>query len=332
MSEYQQDPQKSLPKCQPKAPVEVPNLDPAPPYCGREEDNHNNKRAINDEFANWFKEDLNQKEGYGAKVNCDPMTTGHIRNDPHQPDVNTIYRYSKAGRGTDEAMLDMFGDIEVLDEDGKAHHTPIIWASQEKAVATIVLDNVRKDNTLVVDRIRLPMLALFASDFSYNMNRYTYHYALDYMRTKKSGYKPGFTINENGLERSTIFGKTRGIPIDITYTLTAWTLYIEDMNQIVEQILCKFSPIANIRVRGVNWEVIAKLDSVSNNLDTEPGDQAIRVIKFQFNITVETYIPQPIIKKKAILSTTIDILDGLKEEEITEVMAKLECAVKELKC
>jgi hypothetical protein len=67
-------------------------------------------------------------------------------------------------------------------------------------------------------------------------------------------------------------------------------------------------------------------------LDYEPGDQAIRVIKYQFNMTTETYIPQPITRQKAVLKTKIDFVDGLEENEIQQVMARLEESVKELKC
>src|SRR5207249_1050089 len=122
------------------------------------------------------------------------------------------------------------------------------------------------------------------------------------------------------------------IPIDVGYTLTAWTLYTEDMNQILEQIISKFSPVAYIRIRGVVWEVMVKLDSIANNLDTEPGDQAIRVIKFQFNITAETYIPQPIARKKAVLKTRMTFVDGMTEDDITTVLGRLEESVKELEC
>jgi hypothetical protein len=56
------------------------------------------------------------------------------------------------------------------------------------------------------------------------------------------------------------------------------------------------------------------------------------VIKFQFNITAETYIPQPIARRKAILKTKVELVDGMTEDEITQVMARLEEAVKELEC
>jgi hypothetical protein len=132
--------------------------------------------------------------------------------------------------------------------------------------------------------------------------------------------------------KDTVFGLARGVPINIGYTVTAWTMYREDMNQIVEQILTKFSHAAYIRVTGVPWEVIVKLDSIANNLEVEPGDKAIRVIKYEFNMTAQTYIPQPIERKKAVLKMKIDFVDGMTEEEITEVMARIEESVKELEC
>ena len=102
------------------------------------------------------------------------------------------------------------------------------------------------------------------------------------------------------------------------------------MNQILEQILLKFSPIAYISVRGVQWETIVKLDSIANNLEVEPGDQNLRVVKFQFNLTAQTYIPQPIVRRKAVLKTSVDVHNSLNEEEINEVLARIEETIEEL--
>lgn len=259
---------------------------------------------------------------------CDPIQTGQIINEPKRFD--TIYRYSRALRGTDTAVMDLFRNLVVIDEDGKAHNVPIMWGTQEKAVAAIVQDNVRKDNSLVVDRIRLPMLAISSSDYQFNQSRYIYHRAIDYLRSESTNFKPGYTYNEK-YEKDTIFGVAKGLPVDVTYTLYAWTLYVEDMNQILEQIILKFSPVAYIKVRGINWETQVKLDSIANNLDYEPGDQAIRVVKFMFNLTAETYIPQPIVRKKSILSTKVDITNN-KENEDLEIVNSIEETVKEISC
>jgi hypothetical protein len=102
------------------------------------------------------------------------------------------------------------------------------------------------------------------------------------------------------------------------------------MNQILTQILTKFSPIAYIRVKGISWEIGVKLSSIANNVDYEPGDKAVRVFKYQFSLTAESFVAQPIVRKKSVLKTRIEVTDSPNEEDITEVLTRLEQAVKEL--
>lgn len=321
--------QRSLNDCNTKGiPADV-NLDDAPPYCGKDAEDIDNRRGINDDSLNWLKDQSMKKTGFGARNDCDPMQRGLIINDPSNPDRNVIYRYSKSIRGTDEAMIDMFRTVTVLDEDGKAWPIPVLLGPPEKAVAAIVQDNVRKDETLVVDRLKLPMLAITQTSVDYDLNRFTYHKAVNYFRDSTG--KPGLTLKEK-YNRDTVLGLARGVPINIGYTITAWTMYREDMNQILEQILSKFSHTAYIRVTGVPWEVIVKLDSIANNIEAEPGDKNVEIVKYEFNMTAETYIPQPIERKKAVLKMKIDFVDGMTEAEITEVIAKIEESVKELEC
>lgn len=301
------------------------NIDPPPGFCQEEIPNLNN---IPNNPQSWFEENsVAKKTGNGTQNNCDDLQSGSIVNDLETPNRSTIFRYAKSLRGTDEAVMDMFRDIVVLDEDGKAIPVPIIWGSAERAVLAIVQENVRKDDSLVVDRLRLPMMAIVSRDYSFNQNRYTYHQALDFLRTKDG--KPGFYESEK-YKKDTVLGVTRGIPIDISYQLLIWTMYLEDANQILEQILTKFSPIAYIKVRGVNWETILKLDGVSNNLEIDVGDQALRVIKFQVNMTAETYVAQPIVRRKAVLETRIEVVNSTVEENITEVISRIEDSVKQI--
>ena len=300
------------------------NIDPPPGFCEQPADNQNNDGDLD---SSWFDSFLDKKINLGSANNADPMQAGKIVNDTDSTNQTTIYRYSKSIRATDEAVMDLFRDLVVIDDDGKAHPIPIIWGTQERAVAAVVQNNVRKDETLVVDRIRLPIMAISATDYSIDTNRYTYHRAIHYLRDMSG--KPSFTASER-YEKDTVFGVTRGLPLNIGYTLYAWTLQVEDMNQILEQIINKFSPIAYIKVRGVLWEVSVKLDSISNNLETEPGDAALRVVKFQFGLTAETYVGQPIVKKKAVLKTKIDLVNSLNQAEISEVLKRLEESVEGL--
>lgn len=301
------------------------NIDPPPIDCSTQND-PNNQNTPPGGPADWMEDYFVKKTGNGFDANSDPMQTGQIINDLESPARNTVYRYSKSIRGTDEAVMDLFRNICIIDEDGKAHAVPIIWATQERAVAAVVQSNVRKDESLVVDRIKLPMLAISSTDFSFNQDRYTYHQALDWIRDKDN--KPGFYTSEK-YNRDTVFGVARGIPIDVGYTLYAWTMQLEDMNQVLEQIVTKFSPIAYIKVKGVRWEIGVKLTSIANNLQTEPGDAAIRVVKFQFGITAETYVSQPIKREKAILATRIEIGDAAQDDQISEIIARIEESAKE---
>jgi len=323
-------PEQSLNECNEKSPLQSPvNEDYTPDMCGDDGDGSlNSVSGLMDE--GWLDKACEyQDDQEGKHALCDPLQTGSILNDLRNPQRNTVYRYSKGLRGADRAMKDMFSNLVVLDADGKPHPVPIVWGSQERAVAAIMFDNIRKDKSLVVDRIRLPMLSIYQSDIQFNQERYTYHQATNWLRDARRNFKPGFTTQEFK-PRDTVFGMARGVPIDIGYTLMAWTLYLEDMNQIIEQIIPKFSPVAYIRVRGVQWETIVKLESTANNLETEPGDQSLRVIKYQFNLKAETYIPQPIKRRKAVLDTRLNFFNQVDEEEVTEVIDRLQNTVEEL--
>lgn len=317
-----------LVSCNPPEQAPPKNLDPIPPYC-REEPSESLNDVAGRDFS-WLEESTMEKMGNGASALCDPIQKGHITNDQDGkgPDRGTVYRYTKAFRGCDEAMMDLFRDLVVIDEMGKAHNVPIIWGTQEKAVAAIIQQQVRQDNSLVVDRVRLPMLAIHGDGEEFDSSRYVYHKAVDYLRESSTG-RPGFAIKEK-FERDTVFGVAKGLPINKSYTLYAWTLYREDMNQIVEQVISKFSLIAYIRVRGVSWEVGVKLESIGNNIEVDPGDQAVNVYKYQFTMVAETYVPQPIIRRKAVLKAKTEIVNSADEAAITEVIARLEEAVKEL--
>ena len=315
---------------------EIPDV--IPPYCHTQMTDEFG-RPVQDSKADPFNDVMSlldeptlQKSGTGASALCDPMQTGHIIGGQRdgQSDPGVLYRYGKSLHGTDEAMRDLFRDVIVIDEQGKAHNVPIFWGTQEQAVAAVLQENYRQDNSLVVDRIRLPMLAIHPQEYNFNQNRYIYHKAIDYLRDVNRGWHPGFTIKEQRHEKDTIFGVARGIPVDIGYTLYAWTMYEEDMNQILTQIITKFSPIAYIRVRGVSWEIGVKLQSIANNVNYEPGEKTQRVFKYQFGMTAETFVTQPIVRKKAVLKTQIDMLDDVDESQITEVIFRLEQAVKDL--
>lgn len=321
------NPNQTLNPCNEKSPLQYPvDIDPVPTNCDPELSQKSVLRIS--DILNL--KDQHKMTGVGQSGLCDPMQTGQIVNDLTTPNRNVIYRYSQALRGCDEAMKQLFENIVVIADDGEYFPVPIIYATQERAVAYIMQDNMRKDNSAVVDRIRLPIMSIYSSSMEFNQSRYVFHQALDYGRRLRPDFAPGYATKET-YERDTVFGVARGVPIDIGYTLSIWTMHLEDMNQILEQVITKFSPMAYIKVRDINWEIGVKLNSIANNINVEPGDKAHRVVKYQFNLTAEAYIPQPIVRRKAVLKTKMDVFDNIDEKNITEVLDRLEDAVGELK-
>lgn len=283
--------EKGLQDCSAPELTNPTNIDPIPQECA-DDGWPSQKRVPRKPMTDW-----EQRHGrrmlLGTHGNCDPIQTGQIVNDLDTPNRNVIYRYSQALRGANEAMVDLFRNVKVLDMDGKQHVVPIVWASQERAVAALLQDNVRKDESLVVDRIRLPIMAIWASGYTLDQSRFTYQRVVrlvnwEDVEAETEGPRLERTASD------TVYGVTRGLPVDISYNLYVWTLYNYDMDQILESVLLKFSPVAYIRVRGVWWETIVTLDGTGSNIDVEPGDAKLRVIKYQFNMTAKTYIPQPV--------------------------------------
>ena len=334
--------EKSLVECQPSVGTNPTDIQYPPKECADDGD-PNLRRVDVQPPKDWSKRKTFNKLGLGQSGNCDPIMTGQITNDLDTPNRDVIYRYSRAIRAADEAMLDMFRNTLVIDEQGKTHIVPLIWASQEKAVDAILQSNVRKDNSLVVDRIRLPMMAIWNSGINFDQSRFTYQKAYSLLPwLSPDGNPPGFYKQEKYV-KDTFFGVTRGLPVNINYTLYMWTLYEEDMNQILEQTFLKFSPVAYLQIKGVYWEVIVTLDSTNNNIELEPGDAKTRVLKYQFNMTAKSYIPQPIYRLNKLPEDICeevlpdsdtpndpDVPDFMTEEEMKQSIAELKKNIEEI--
>jgi hypothetical protein len=251
---------------------------------------------------------------FGKNQTCDPYLTGQIVEDmAADPKRNIIYRYPQALRGINEGMKNLFSNVVVLDEAGSQHQVPIFWASRERAVEFLVQENIREKST-VTDHVTLPLMSIMATGFSMNMDRYTYHWNQNFIRSKTG------MLNYGQEERpyDTVYGVPRGIPVDINYQLNVWTYFLEDMYQILEQVILRFSPIAYISTQGNRWTTIVKLDSMDNNVDTEPGTQP-RIVRMQFGFTAEHYIPQPIGRYKTVLQERIDYVNSTNPLNVTEV-------------
>lgn len=82
------------------------------------------------------------------------------------------------------------------------------------------------------------------------------------------------------------------VATDITYKLSIWTKYYEDMDQIHEQVKKKFNPhllITNDRT----FKGVVYLEDEEQNIDVTLPDGQDRVIRRIFNLNLQTYLPNP---------------------------------------
>jgi len=213
-----------------------------------------------------------------------------------------IFGYSKCIRNANLAMMDLFSDILVVNDDQQAYQIPIIFGSQERAIIyafgeQFVSNPDRQDKGLI-DRVRIPMMALKPGDINFNQDRYVYHEA------RRRGNLEQGVYGQEKRPFDVIYQFSKGIPIDIDYTLMVWTKYYEHMMQIVEQILQKFSPIAYIKVEGIPWETAVRLEGSSNNMNDDVEDKQVRILKYNFTLKAESHISQPIKRDKTALKIT----------------------------
>src|SRR4051812_34796995 len=112
-------PDKYLSECAEPNPIDPRlDIDPVNPDCPECD------RDPSQKDVPLLQSNRHDKMGIGREANCDPMQFGHIVDD-FSKDPKTLHapwmasyipRYSKAKRGCDEVVKDLFEDVVVIDE------------------------------------------------------------------------------------------------------------------------------------------------------------------------------------------------------------------------
>jgi len=81
-------------------------------------------------------------------------------------------------------------------------------------------------------------------------------------------------------------------PVNITYVVNLWAKYMEDLDQLAEQVRLKFNPSLPFTTP-FSTETKAFLADESNNSDIATADREDRLLRKAFTVSVETYLPSP---------------------------------------
>ena len=81
-------------------------------------------------------------------------------------------------------------------------------------------------------------------------------------------------------------------PVTIRYNINIWTKYMEDMDQLSQQVRLKFNPSIQLRTK-YSQDSKVFLAAETNNYAFSVADREDRLIRKTFVATVETYVRSP---------------------------------------
>ena len=192
--------------------------------------------------------------------------------------MKNFYHY-KAFRKTTVQFLDLFNDIEIqrFDQGGNFERfikVPIKYSPKEKIWFWL---SERKDDEV------LPIMSCTLTGVDYSLERaVNKHQVLTDTITSSAG---------------SVRSYLNPVPYDLTFQVSLWTLYMSDIDQILEQILPWFQPYVMIRIHSPElvstFDVKVIFNSVTPEHEFEYTDDTFRILKYTLDFTVQTYMFKP---------------------------------------
>ena len=196
-------------------------------------------------------------------------TIDMIRTEMEALDAHATYQPADFYKDFTRRLKEILGGFQVLKGDDTLRDVEIIYANPERAIAKIT----ETKNTL------LPMLSL----------------QFEGVELDSARRKPAAAIVEKAFWDSSKQKSIRYIALappatNLSFGLNIWGKYVDEVNQLTEQVLLLFRPNLNIDIRPEeNYEAFV-LD-VGDATPLTAGDREDRVVKRTVRFKVESYIP-----------------------------------------
>ena len=168
-------------------------------------------------------------------------------------------------------LINKMSTVKFIDSEDKPQEITTFFANPERAIAKIHEDR----------NITLPVLTVSIDDIDEDTDR---------RRTS------------NNLEISTIWDKEtqRALrviskaskPINLSFSINIWAKYVEDINQIVENIMLMFNPSLDFKTTN-STNTKAFIEQITDNSVASAPDKEDRVIRKMIVLTAEAYLSYP---------------------------------------
>lgn len=191
------------------------------------------------------------------------------------------YYYYRSLRKTIIQFLDLFSNIKIIryERDGttvsKYVNVPLKLAGKEKVWYWI---NQRKDDQM------LPMMSVSLQSVEFAAER---------MGNKLHNITKSTSLSGASMQRF-----VNPVPYNLNFALSIWSLYMVDIDQILEQILPYFTPEAYIKIAipeiGGEFDVKVVFMSCTPDVANEMADEENRVVMWNMDFMVHTYVYKPV--------------------------------------
>ena len=114
----------------------------------------------------------------------------------------------------------------------------------------------------------------------------------------RMGNKLHNIVKSRSVETGTLGRFINPVPYNLGFTVTLWCLYVSDVDQILEQILPYFAPniFIKIGISDLDLNIDAKVlfQSCSPDVSIDIADEEARILKWNLEFMVQTYLFQPL--------------------------------------
>jgi len=171
-------------------------------------------------------------------------------------------------------LKELLGGFKVLKGDDTLREVDIIYANPERAVAKISESKTTN----------LPLLSLQFDGVEVDMKR---------RRPMEAIVEKRFWDSDK--QRAVRYMALAPVAANLGFVVNIWGKYVEEVNQLTEQILLKFRPNLPIDIRPDEvYQAFVKDVSETSNL--EAADRQDRVVKRNVRFEVQSYIPSKVFR------------------------------------
>ena len=171
-------------------------------------------------------------------------------------------------------VKELFSGLQVLKGDDTLRTIEVIYANPERAIAKIMEGK----------STQLPLLSLQLDGIEL---------ATDRRKPMEALVEKKYWLSDK--QRAVRYMALAPVAANLSFAINIWGKYVEEVNQLTEQILLQFRPNLPIDIRPDEiYQSFVK--DVSDSFQVDMGDKQDRVLKRIVRFEVESYIPSKVFK------------------------------------